>query len=143
MRYKIYYILFIILILFVFFQFGICKSSPYVILISFDGFRWDYLDRGLTPNIDNIINNGVRALSLRPVFPSKTFPNHISIATGLYPDHHGIILNHFKNPTTGEKYSLGKKTAVQDPKWYSGEFIWETARKQGINTACFFWPGSE
>lgn len=119
------------------------SSQPYVILVSFDGFRWDYLDRGLTPNLDNIIKNGVRSLSLRPVFPSKTFPNHISIVTGLYPENHGIIFNHFENPVTNEKYSLGKPEAVRNSKWYGGEFIWETAKKQGIISASFFWPGSE
>jgi predicted AlkP superfamily pyrophosphatase or phosphodiesterase len=131
----------LILVTVVLFQTGF--SQPYVILISFDGFRWDYLDRGYSPNIDKLIKDGVRALSLRPVFPSKTFPNHISIVTGLYPEHHGIIHNHFKNPATGEEYSLSKRTAVQDPKWYSGEFIWETAKKNGIKSASFFWPGSE
>jgi len=119
------------------------NNNPYVILISFDGFRWDYLDRGLTPNLDKIINDGVRALSLRPVFPSKTFPNHISIVTGLYPEHHGIILNYIKNPFNGKIYRLGDREAVSDPVWYSGEFIWETAEKQGVTTASFFWPGSE
>ncbi len=119
------------------------NNQPYIILISFDGFRWDYLDRGLTPNIDKIVNNGVKAISLRPVFPSKTFPNHISIVTGLYPENHGIIFNSFEDPFKNERYSLGNKAAKGNPRWYSGEFIWETAEKQGITTASYFWPGSE
>ena len=74
------------------------NNKPYVILVSLDGFRWDYLDRGLSPNMDKIVNNGIRALSLRPVFPASTFPNHLSIVTGLYPENHGIIQNSFENP---------------------------------------------
>jgi len=141
MKVKIPLIFLLFLVLLIFYQTGL--SQPYVILISFDGFRWDYLDRGITPNLDKIVKNGVRALSLRPVFPSKTFPNHISIATGLYPEHHGIIHNHFRNLSTNEEYSLANRESVRNSKWYSGEFIWETAKKQGIITASFFWPGSE
>jgi ectonucleotide pyrophosphatase/phosphodiesterase family member 5 len=141
MKFKHSFIFILFLVLLVFCQ--PVLSQPYVLLISFDGFRWDYLDRGITPNIDKLINKGVRAISLRPVFPSKTFPNHVSIATGLYPEHHGIIHNYFKNPTTNEEFSLSKRKAAQNPKWYSGEFIWETARKQGVISASFFWPGSE
>jgi len=141
MKLKQSLIVILFLVLLILCQTGLSQS--YVILISFDAFRWDYLDRGITPNLNKIINNGVRALSLRPVFPSKTFPNHISIATGLYPEHHGIIHNNFKNPSTNEEYSLGNRESVKNSKWYSGEFIWETAKKQGITTASFFWPGSE
>jgi predicted AlkP superfamily pyrophosphatase or phosphodiesterase len=119
------------------------NNKPYVILVSLDGFRWDYLDRGLSPNMDKIVDDGIRALSLRPVFPASTFPNHISIVTGLYPENHGIIQNSFENPFNEEKYSLGNKEAVKNAKWYSGEFIWETAEKQGIITASYFWAGSE
>ena len=141
MKSKSSYLFVLFLVLLIFCQTSL--SQPYVILISFDGFRWDYLDRGKTPNFDKLINNGVRAISLRPVFPSKTFPNHISIATGLYPEHHGIIHNYFKNPFNSEEFGLNNPDAVQNSKWYSGEFIWETAKKQGVITASFFWPGSE
>ena len=72
------------------------QSQPYVILISFDGFRWDYVDRGITPNFDYIKENGTSASSLQSCFPTKTFPNHTSIITGMYPEHHGIISNNFK-----------------------------------------------
>ena len=138
---KLSKIFILILVIVVLIQTGFTK--PYVILISFDGFRWDYLDRGISHNLDILIKQGVRASSLRPVFPTKTFPNHVSIVTGLYPEHHGIIHNHFINPTTGEEFSLANKSAVQNPKWYSGEFIWETAKKNSIKSASFFWPGSE
>jgi len=113
--------------------------NSYVILVSFDGFRWDYLNRGLTPNLDKIANEGVRALSLRPCFPSKTFPNHISIATGMFPQNHGIISNDFENPFTKEEYGM----RTTGSKWYNGEFIWETLNRNNIRTASYFWPGSE
>jgi len=118
------------------------ESGNYVILISFDGFRWDYPERSITPNMQTIRERGVSAVGLKPVFPTKTFPNHISIVTGLYPENHGIILNDFINPFTGEIYSLRNRKAVRSSKWYDGEFIWETAQKQGVNCASYFWPGS-
>ncbi len=117
-------------------------SSPYVILISFDGFRWDYLNRNLTPNINSFFDSGVKALSLMPCYPSSTFPNHLSIITGKYPQNHGIISNNFFNKHTGQKYSI-RDSSVTEPFWYLGEAFWETARRQAIVTASFFWPGSE
>ncbi len=119
------------------------QSSNYVILISFDGFRWDYPNRGITPNLDFIKENGVHAISLKPCFPSKTFPNHYSIVTGLYPENHGIIANSFTDPFTNERYSMSDTSAVRNAKWYTGEAIWETAKRQGVITASYFWPGSE
>ncbi|MEL6823475.1 MAG: ectonucleotide pyrophosphatase/phosphodiesterase [Calditrichota bacterium] len=118
------------------------KADNYIILISFDGFRWDYPEREITPNMQKIRERGVSAVGLKPVFPTKTFPNHISIVTGLYPENHGIILNSFSNPFTGDNYSLGNRAAVRSSKWYDGEFIWETAQKQGVICASYFWPGS-
>jgi predicted AlkP superfamily pyrophosphatase or phosphodiesterase len=119
------------------------QPQPYVILISFDGFRWDYVDRGITPNFDYMKEHGVSAKSLRPCFPSKTFPNHISIITGMYPAHHGIISNSFRDYYTNTNYSMSDSNSVKDAKWYKGEAFWETAERQGIKTASYFWPGSE
>ncbi len=119
------------------------QSQPYVILISFDGFRWDYVDRGITPHFDYMKQNGVEAKSLRPCFPSKTFPNHTSIITGMYPEHHGIITNGFWDTFTDTRFSMSDTITVRDPKWYKGEAFWETAERQGIKTASYFWPGSE
>jgi len=119
------------------------QEKPYVLVISFDGFRWDYALRGITPNLDKIAQQGVKALTLQPSFPSKTFPNHYSIVTGLYPQNHGLIDNRFQNPFSGDVYRLGDTLAVRDDRWYHGESIWATARRQGIKTASFFWPGSE
>lgn len=119
------------------------QSQPYVILISFDGFRWDYVNRGITPSFDFIKENGVSANSLRPCFPSKTFPNHTSIITGMYPEHHGIIFNNFKDYFTGKQFSMGDTIEAQNGWWYKAEAFWETAERQGIITASYFWPGSD
>lgn len=119
------------------------QTQPYVILISFDGFRWDYPQRGFSPNIDFMKENGVSALSLNPVFPSITFPNHYSIITGMYPENHGIIANRFHDPFHNETYSLGDSVQVVNGRWYMGEAFWETAGRNGIKTASYFWPGSE
>ncbi|GAB4176958.1 MAG: ectonucleotide pyrophosphatase/phosphodiesterase [Calditrichia bacterium] len=122
---------------------GSIQAKPYVILISIDGFRYDYIERGLTPNLEKLANEGVKAFSLQPSFPSKTFPNHYTIITGLYPQHHGLVSNSFKDPFTGMKYRLSDRSMVENPRWYRGEPLWTTAEMQGIRTACFFWPGSE
>ena len=119
------------------------QNIPYTILISFDGFRWDYTSRGITPNFDYIEKNGVKALSLKPSFPSITFPNHITIVTGMYPQNHGVIANTMYDPVTDKLYQLRDTAEVRNPYWYKGEFIWETARRQGVITASYFWPGSE
>ncbi|MCL6098352.1 MAG: ectonucleotide pyrophosphatase/phosphodiesterase [Bacteroidetes bacterium] len=122
---------------------GFAAPKPYVILISFDGFRWDYLNRNITPNLEKVRENGVSAISLRPAFPSKTFPNHLSIITGMYPSHHGIIANNFYDPFKKQFYRMQDTNAVRNERWYLGEAFWETAERQGITTASYFWPGSE
>lgn len=118
-------------------------ASPSTILISIDGFRYDYLNKTYTPNFDKIIQSGVRADWMIPCFPTKTFPNHYSIATGLYLENHGIVANTFYDKQFNETYSLQNRSAVENGKWYQGEPIWVTAEKQGVKTATFFWPGSE
>lgn len=119
-----------------------CDSTTTVIL-SLDGFRWDYPEHVETPNLKIIQAEGVKANSLVPSFPSKTFPNHYSIATGLVPDHHGIVNNSFYDRTLGKSYSIGNKQARFDPVFYGGEPIWITAQKQGVKTASYFWVGSD
>ena len=118
-------------------------KKPYVILISFDGFRWDYPNRNITPNLSEFISTGVRAESLKPVFPTKTFPNHYSIVTGQHPENHGIILNGFRDPNTGDVFTMGDTASLRNPIWYKGEPVWTTLKKRGIKTASFFWLGSE
>ncbi len=118
-------------------------KTPYVLIISFDGFRWDYLDRGITPNLLKMADKGVRAITFEPAFPSKTFPNHYTIVTGLYPEHHGLINNSFYDPFQQRRYRLADSNAVKDAYWYHGESLWETAKRQGVVSASYFWPGSE
>lgn len=119
------------------------KLEPTVILISLDGFRWDYLEKVNTPNLDLLTANGVKAKALIPAFPTKTFPNHYTIATGLYPEKHGIIANKMYDPKFKSTFSLGNRSSVEDSHWWGGEPIWVTAEKQGQISATLFWPGSE
>ena len=85
-----------------------------VLLISIDGFRWDYLDRGLTPNLSRLAGQGVRAEALVPVFPTKTYPNHYTIVTGRYPAKHGIVGNVLTAPDIGRRLTLWDRDAVRD-----------------------------
>jgi len=131
------------LIIILFSALSYSQSQPYVILISFDGYRWDYVNRGITPNINLIINEGVKATSFKPVFPTKTFPIHISIVTGMYPENHGIIFNEFNDKFKNSYYNTRDSVQVRNSRWYRGETFWETARGQGIITASYFWPSSD
>ena len=119
------------------------KEQPYLVVLSMDGFRWDYADKTETPNLDRILKNGVKAERMIPSFPTKTFPNHYTLATGLYPDHHGIVLNGFYDPDENRYYSTRNRDAVGDGSFYGGEPIWNTAEKQGLKAATLFWVGSE
>jgi predicted AlkP superfamily pyrophosphatase or phosphodiesterase len=116
---------------------------PAVLLVSLDGFRWDYLDRGLTPNLERLAREGVRAEAMVPVFPTKTFPNHYSIVTGRYPAKHGIVGNVFTAPDLNDRLTLWNRDAVSDGRFYLAEPIWVTAERQGRRTAPLFWPGSD
>jgi predicted AlkP superfamily pyrophosphatase or phosphodiesterase len=126
-----------------------CKGTEktaeknYVVVLSMDGFRWDYTDMTDTPVLDSIAKIGVKATSFKPAFPSKTFPNHYSLATGLYPDNHGIVQNNFYDEEFEAIYRIGDRNAVEDGKFYGGEPIWVTAEKQGVTSASYFWVGSE
>lgn len=117
------------------------KEQPIVVMLSMDGFRWDYPQMYQTPTLDSIAKTGVSCTSI-PCFPSKTFPNHYAMATGLYPNHHGIVSNSFHTPT-GTAYSVRDRDAVKNPAFYQGEPIWVTAEKQDIRSASLFWVGSE
>lgn len=119
------------------------KGSRHLVLISIDGFGRDYLDKYDTPALDRIASSGVRAKSLRPVFPTLTFPNHFSIATGLYPAQHGIVHNHFPNEQRDAWYHLWDRSSVEDGSWYRGEPIWVAAEKRGLVSAAFYFVGTE
>ncbi len=117
-------------------------AGHYTVVISLDGCRWDYPQWYDTPFFDQMAAEGVES-GLIPSFPSKTFPNHYTLATGLYPDHHGIIANNFFDPATGRQFSLSDPQTKQDPVFYGGEPIWVTAQKNGINTVAYYWAGSD
>ena len=117
-------------------------SGGTVVLISIDGFRYDYLDRYPSPNLHRIIAAGVRA-PLVPVFPTKTFPNHYSIVTGLFPEHHGVVENTMYDPVFDTVFRISDSDAVTDARWWGGEPLWVTAQRQGQIAAAFFWPGTE
>ena len=119
------------------------RQKPYLILISIDGFRWDYQDLYETPAMDRIAENGVRADALVPVFPTLTFPNNYSIATGLYPANHGLVGNSFPSKDRRSFYSLRDRETVEDGSWYRGEPIWVAAEKFGLVSAAFFFVGTE
>ncbi len=118
-------------------------APPPLIVISIDGFRWDYLDLHDAPTLTRLANEGTHVEHLIPVFPTKTFPNHYSIATGLYPSNHGIVSNTMYDPEMDASFSLSDREAVMNPDWWGGEPIWVTAEQQGRTAATYFWPGSE
>ncbi len=114
--------------------------EPVTILISIDGFRPDYLDRGITPNLNALAKAGIEG-PMRPSFPTKTFPNHYTLVTGKTPDGHGVVGNRMEDKARpGERFTMASK----DPFWWDqAEPIWITAEKQGVRSATMFWPGSE
>ena len=117
--------------------------KPTVILISLDGFHPDYLDQYKPPVLNKLAKEGVRAKWMIPSFPTKTFPNHYTVATGLYPDNHGIIENNMYDAETKAIFGLDKREEITNPRWWGGEPIWVTAEKQGQIAAAFFFPGTE
>lgn len=121
---------------------GTSDFEPTLILLSLDGFRWDYLDLVDTPNLERLAAEGVRAEGLIPTFPSETFPSHYSIVTGLYPGHRGLWSNTMRDPELGV-FGMRRRSTVEDGRWWGGEPIWVTAEKQGLRSAILFWPGSE
>lgn len=127
-----------------------CRPAPappadqaIVILISIDGWRWDYLERFAPPTLSRLAAEGGRAEGLIPQFPSKTFPNHYTLVTGLTSAHHGIVSNNMRDPVIPGRYSMSNRDVLADPRWWGGDPIWNTAERQGKVAAAMFWPGSE
>ena len=116
--------------------------DAYTVIVSLDGFRWDYTEAYDTPFFDQLAQQGVKAV-MTPSFPSKTFPNHYTLATGLVPDHHGIIANKFKIRSNGKKFSLSNTETRTDPQYYGGDPVWLTAKHQGVKSATVYWVGSD
>ena len=121
------------------------KDVPPLILISLDGFRWDYAAKypAETPHLRRLAAEGVQARRMIPAFPSNTFPNHYTLATGLRPARHGMINNDMTDAATGDVFHYRNPAANRNPRWWGGEPIWITAERQGRRSACYFWVGSE
>lgn len=118
------------------------KNDRYTVIISLDGSRWDYADYYDMPFFDSLATVGVKA-RMEASFPSSTFPNHYTMATGLVPDHHGLVNNSFWNPDTQHGYAIGDKESRYDARYYGGEPIWITAQKQGVKCGVVYWVGSD
>ncbi|HCD77718.1 MAG TPA: alkaline phosphatase family protein [Prevotella sp.] len=119
---------------------SIIAGEHRTVIISLDGFRWDYTDMYDTPFLDSLAAHGVKAV-MQPSFPSVTFPNHYTLATGLVPDHHGIISNRFYDKRTKSTFQLGKNQS--NPLFWGGDPIWLTAKRQGKRVGVVYWPGSD
>jgi alkaline phosphatase D len=120
------------------------QKAHYVVLVSLDGFRWDYAKRDNASHLLALGRKGVWAPEgMLPSYPSVTFPNHFTIVTGLYPEHHGLVANNFYDEAKQARYGVSDPTTVTDGSWYSGVPLWSLAESQGMRTACLFWPGSE
>ena len=121
---------------------GTALFAPTTILISLDGFRADFLRRGITPRLNQFVEEGISPAYMMPSFPSVTFPNHYTLVTGLYPESHGVVGNTFWDVELQEEFFYTNPLAMQ-AKWWGGEPLWVTAENQGIRTAIHMWPGSE
>lgn len=118
-------------------------DKPYVLLVSLDGFRYDYAERNHATNLIEFGKKGVAARALIPSFPTSTFPNHYTIVTGLYPAHHGIVENGFWDPQKNAPFRFNDPKLASDPDWWGGTPLWVLAEQQGMRAATFFWPGSD
>jgi len=119
-------------------------AKHYVVMVSLDGFRYDYAEKYGAKHLLAMAKQGASAPEgMIPAYPSITFPNHYTLATGLYPEHHGIVANSFYDPARKQRYSSSDASTVTDGSWYGGTPLWVLAEKQGMRSACFFWPGSE
>jgi alkaline phosphatase D len=120
------------------------QTKPYVVLVSLDGFRWDYAKRDGARHLLALGKQGVWAPEgMLPSYPSVTFPNHWTIVTGLYPEHHGLVANNFYDETRHARYAMTDPQSSSDGSWYGGVPLWSLAESQGMRSACLFWPGSE
>ncbi|KAF2270588.1 Phosphodiest-domain-containing protein [Lojkania enalia] len=122
---------------------GTSLFAPTTILISLDGFRADFLYRGLTPTLNKFIENGISPKYMLPSFPSVTFPNHYTMATGLYPEAHGVVGNSFWDPALQREFYYTDPNRSLQPFWWGGEPLWVTAERQNVRAAVHMWPGSE
>ncbi|WP_294266077.1 ectonucleotide pyrophosphatase/phosphodiesterase [uncultured Chryseobacterium sp.] len=118
------------------------QGRPYVIMISTDGFRYDYAEKYHAENLLKYSKEGVQAKDMLPSYPSITFPNHWTLVTGLYPSHHGLIDNYFYDYKRKENYEASSRKTAEDGSWYGGTPLWALAEKQGMVSASMMWVGS-
>ena len=121
------------------------RKAHYVVMVSLDGFRWDYATKWGAPNLLEMAADGASATNgMLPSYPSITFPNHYTMVTGLYPEHHGIVSNVFLDPKrNGEEYVYKDHLKNSDGSWYGGVPLWSLAEQQGMRSASMYWVGSE
>ena len=117
-------------------------QDTYTVVVTCDGFRWDFSIMYDTPTMDMLAKKGIQS-DMQPTYPASTFPNHYAIATGLYPDHHGLVNNTFWDPDLQLTYAVGNPVTGQDPRFFGGEPIWLTAERQGVKSATIYWVGSD
>jgi predicted AlkP superfamily pyrophosphatase or phosphodiesterase len=116
-------------------------ARPYVVLVSLDGFRYDYAERYHADNLLAIGRAGAAAEGMIPSFPTVTFPNHISIVTGQYPEHHGVVGNSFWDPARQEMYSMSRSSS--ESAFYTYKPLWVVAEQQHVKSASMFWPTAD
>lgn len=122
----------------------VSEQKPLVLLVGIDGFKPAYLNLGVTPNLKALADKGVLSKGSISAFPSLTFPNFVSLVTGLTPDHHGIVNNTMTDSRTNQLFTLGSREAVENPFWWSEVTpIWSNIKRQGGIASAMFWPGSE
>ncbi|TNN44151.1 Ectonucleotide pyrophosphatase/phosphodiesterase family member 5 [Liparis tanakae] len=119
------------------------SDRPKLLLLSFDGFRWDYIDRVPTPHFHDLIEDGVTASRVENVYVTKTFPNHYSLVTGLYAESHGIVANEMYDPATGRSFSMETDSIYEPAWWEQAEPLWVTLQNAGGRSAAAMWPGSD
>ncbi len=118
-------------------------QQPHLVLISVDGLRWDFPDIYAMPALDRMESLGLKAEAMQPAFPTVTFPNHYSIATGRLPGQHGLVANEFPSDDRERWFNYKDRTTVEDGSWYLAEPIWVTAEQAGLRTAAYYFVGTE
>lgn len=118
-------------------------TKPYVVMVSIDGYRYDYTDRYKPTFLSQLKKTGLSAQGLLSIYPTKTFPNHYSIATGLYSAHHGLVANEFYDIDRSVRYKITDRTQVEDPIWYKGLPLWNATQEEGMLSASYFWVGTD
>ncbi|GAB4415044.1 MAG: ectonucleotide pyrophosphatase/phosphodiesterase [Bacteriovoracaceae bacterium] len=118
-------------------------NKPYVVMVSIDGYRYDYTDKYKPKALGELMQKGLSAKGMLSIYPTKTFPNHYSIATGLYSAHHGLVANEFYDRDRNVRYKISDRVQVGDPVWYKGTPLWNATQDEGMLSASYFWVGTD